>query len=107
MSSGINDNMANASRRIDRLITAVFTLHNGDEVTAADAAERKVGTGAMQQFMAGKTAIVEGENDTTYIPFHSVIKVVVTENAVVSSFTDDFCGFSDDEEDEEDEEDAA
>lgn len=81
-----------ASKRTDRLITAVFTLHNGDEVTAADVADRKVGTGAMQQFMAGKTAIVEGVSDTTYIPFHSVIKVVVTETTADSSFDDDFCG---------------
>lgn len=81
-----------ASRRTERLITAVFTLHDGSTVTAEDTATGNAGSSALGAFKAYKTATVKGENSTTLIPFHSVIKVVVTETTSESEFTDDFCG---------------
>ena len=80
-----------ACKKTNRLVTAVFTLHDGSTVTAADTANSNIGTAALGQFKHEATIVVKGEENTTYIPFHAVIKVVVTETNSDSTFTDDFC----------------
>ena len=80
-----------AYTKTETLITVVFTLHDGTTVTAADTADSRVGTGAFRAFEGGRTVVIEGTENTTYIPFHAVIKAVVTKTASTSQFTDDFC----------------
>lgn len=75
----------------DVLYTVVFTLHNEEEITVTDTAEALVASAALKQFLNYKTAVVEGENDTTYIPFHAVIKVVATKQTTEKRVEDETC----------------
>lgn len=80
--------------RTETLKTAVFTLHDESTLTVVDSAEAKNASAALAAFDAYKTAkcVVVGEGaGTYYVPFHSVVKVAVTESASTSTFTDDFC----------------
>ena len=62
------------------LKTVVFTLHDESTVTAADTATAQIGSNAFAQFTDKEQPIivVPGESSTTYIPFHAIVKVVVT-----------------------------
>ena len=62
------------------LKTVVFTLHDESTVTAADTATAQIGSNAFAQFMDKNQPIivVPGADDTTYIPFHAVVKAVVS-----------------------------
>lgn len=75
----------------DVFYTAVFTLHNEEEITVIDTAENKAASAALAQFLNYKTAVVEGESGTTYIPFHAVIKVVVTKQTTETEVEDETC----------------
>mgnify|MGYP006923239578 CR=1 FL=1 len=60
------------------LKTAVFTLHDASTVTAADTADKPIGSTAISQYMDGGVIIVPGENNKTMFDFRQVVKVVVT-----------------------------
>lgn len=60
------------------LKTAVFTLHDGSTVTAADTAADPKGSMALGMYDAKDVIVVEGENNVTKFDFAQVIKVVVT-----------------------------
>ena len=59
------------------LKTVVFTLLDGSTVTAADTATAQIGSNAFAKFEAFETVVVAGAT-TTYIPFHAILKAVVT-----------------------------
>lgn len=47
--------------------------------TAADTAEKAIGSSVLSAFMNGKTLAIEtGENEMTYVPFHAVCAIKVT-----------------------------
>lgn len=60
------------------LKTAVFTLHDGSTVTAADTAEKAIGSEALGMYDAKGVIVVPGENNITKFDFSQVVKVVVT-----------------------------
>lgn len=71
--------------------TVVFTLHDASTVTVADTRESMKASAALEQFLHEETVKVAGEN-VTYIPFHAIIKAVVTETAQeIEKSDDDFC----------------
>lgn len=78
------------------LKTAVFTLHDESTITVTDSANAMYATAALAQFSHYNTAklvVVDGEKETvTYVPFHAVVKVVVTETESADEpVTDAFC----------------
>ena len=60
------------------LKTAVFTLHDGSTVTAADTAEKALGSEAIGMYDAKGVIVVPGENNITKFDFDQVVKVVIT-----------------------------
>lgn len=60
------------------LKTAVFTLHDGSTVTAADTVDEAKGSMALGMYDAKDVIVVEGENDVTKFDFAQVVKVVIT-----------------------------
>lgn len=60
------------------LKTAVFTLHDGSTVTAADTAADPKGSMAIGMYDAKDVIVVEGANDVTKFDYAQVIKVVIT-----------------------------
>lgn len=60
------------------LKTAVFTLHDGSTVTAADTAAAAVGSMALGMYDAKDVIVVPGENNVTKFDYAQVVKVVVT-----------------------------
>ena len=60
------------------LKTAVFTLHDGSTVTAADTAEKAIRSEALGMYDAKGVIVVPGENNITKFDFSQVVKVVVT-----------------------------
>ena len=60
------------------LKTAVFTLHDASTVTAADTADKPIGSTAVSQYMGKGIIIVPGESNETMFDFDQVVKVVVT-----------------------------
>lgn len=60
------------------LKTAVFTLHDASTVTAADTADKPIGSTAISQYMGKGIIIVPGESNETMFDFEQVVKVVVT-----------------------------
>ena len=60
------------------LKTAVFTLHDGSTVTAADTAEKAIGSMALGMYDAKSVIVVPGEENETKFDYAQVIKVVVT-----------------------------
>lgn len=74
------------------LKTVVFTLHDESTVTVADTATKSAATGAIAQFNAEGIVKVEGESNVTMIPYHAIIKAVVTEaETEIAKGDDDFC----------------
>lgn len=76
--------------RVNVLQTVTFTLHNGDTIEVVDTATSKNATSALREFLAGKTATIV-DTTTTYVPFHSVIKVVVSATSDSTTYQDDTC----------------
>lgn len=60
------------------LKTAVFTLHDASTVTAADTADKPIGSTAISQYVGKGIIIVPGESNETMFDFDQVVKVVVT-----------------------------
>lgn len=60
------------------LKTAVFTLHDGSTVTAADTAEKALGSEAIGMYDAKGVIVVPGESNITKFDFSQVVKVVIT-----------------------------
>jgi hypothetical protein len=60
------------------LKTAVFTLHDASTVTAADTADKPIGSTAISQYVGKGIIIVPGESNETMFDFNQVVKVVVT-----------------------------
>lgn len=60
------------------LKTAVFTLHDGSTVTAADTVESAIGSEALGMYDAKDVIVVPGENNITKFNFNQVVKVVIT-----------------------------
>lgn len=60
------------------LKTAVFTLHDASTVTAADTADKPIGSTAISQYVGKGIIIVPGESNETMFDFEQVVKVVVT-----------------------------
>lgn len=51
----------------------------GESYTAADTAEKAIGSSVLSAFKSGMTLAIEtGENEMTYVPFHAVCAVKVT-----------------------------
>lgn len=74
------------------LKTVVFTLHDKSEVTVADTAEKQLASSALAQFEAEKAVKVVGEDNTTLIPYHAIIKAVITETQTeIEKGEDAFC----------------
>ena len=60
------------------LKTAVFTLRDASTVTAADTADKPIGSTAISQYVGKGIIIVPGESNETMFDFDQVVKVVVT-----------------------------
>ena len=60
------------------LKTAVFTLHDGSTVTAADTVEKALGSEAIGMYDAKGVIVVPGEGNITKFDFDQVVKVVIT-----------------------------
>ena len=60
------------------LKTAVFTLHDGSTVTAADTAEKALGSEAIGMYDAKGVIVVPGASNITKFDFDQVVKVVIT-----------------------------
>ena len=73
--------------------TVVFTLHGDDDpVSVQDTTTAMAASAALAQFMNGDTIKVVGENNVVYIPFHAVVKAIVTEaEQSITKGEDDFC----------------
>lgn len=72
--------------------TVVFTLHDASNVTVTDTQEGMIASAALAQFLHEETVKVAGAENVTYIPFHAIIKAVVTESAQkITKGDDDFC----------------
>ncbi len=81
-------------KRVEVLKSITITLHNGDTITLQDEAGKLYASAAFADFMAYriiKCEDFEAEGETTYVPFHSVLKVVVTETKTETEFEDDTC----------------
>ena len=70
------------------LKTAVFTLHDGSTVTAADTVEASNGSAALAMYEAKKLIYVPGETLTIF-DFAQVVKVVVSVQASEDITKDD------------------
>lgn len=71
------------------LKTAVFTLHNGSTVTAADTVDASIGSAALAMYEAKKLIYVPGENSTTIFDFAQVVSVAVSVQASEDITKDD------------------
>lgn len=72
--------------------TVVFTLHDASTVTVTDTKESMIASAALAQFQHEETVKVVGAENVTYIPFHAIIKAVVTVTAQdITKGDDDFC----------------
>ena len=60
------------------LKTAVFTLHDGSTVTAADTAEKALGSEAIGMYDAKGVIVVPSASNITKFDFDQVVKVVIT-----------------------------
>lgn len=60
------------------LKTVVFTLHDGSTVTAADTADKAIGSEALGMYDAKGVIVVPGENNVTKFDYAQVIKAVIT-----------------------------
>lgn len=68
----------------------VVTL-GGNEFTAKDTDDSKAGTLAWQTFKGKDVVQIEGESDTTYVPYHAVDHVVVKMTTEEKDVKDDNC----------------
>lgn len=60
------------------LKTAVFTLHDGSTVTAADTVDAAIGSEAIGMYDAKGVIVVPGESNITKFDYDAVVKVVIT-----------------------------
>lgn len=73
------------------MLTVRFTTFGGYEATATDEAGKMIGTSALGQFRAEKTVVIEGAEETVYIPFHAIDHVIVTKDEADVDVTDRNC----------------
>lgn len=79
-------------KRGDTLYSIVITLHNGDTINLADDANNRPAKSAFEDFKNYRIIKCEtSDTETTYIPFHSVLKVDVTTTKTQEEFEDDTC----------------
>ena len=71
------------------LKTAVFTLHDGSTVSAADTVNASIGSAALAMYVAKGLIYVPGESSTTIFDFSQVVKVVVSVQASENITKDD------------------
>ena len=71
------------------LKTAVFTLHDGSTVSAADTVNASIGSAALAMYEAKGLIYVPGESSTTIFDFSQVVKVVVSVQASENITKDD------------------
>lgn len=89
------------AKRVEVLMKVVFTLHNGDTIELQDEPGKLVAKKAFADFMGYRIIeCITSDTETTYVPFHSVLKAVVTEERSESEFEDDTCVTASDESDE-------
>lgn len=74
-----------------KLYAVEVTAHSGDTFTAQDSATSKAGTNALEKIKHEETVIIKRENDTVYIPWHSVVSAVVTASNGSIDMTDSQC----------------
>lgn len=74
------------------LKTVVFTLHDGSTVTAADTAEKALGSEALGMYNAGRMIVVPGAESTTQFHSSQVVKAVITtEQSADITKADPYC----------------
>lgn len=79
-------------KRVETMLKVVITLHNGDTITLQDSADKLPAKSAFDDFMHYRIIECEtSDTETTYVPFHSVLKVDVTETKTEVEFEDDTC----------------
>lgn len=82
--------------------SVALTLTSGS-VTLADSANFGAGSAAYQQIIGGQDVRVRtGEKEITVIPFHAIVKAVITASqSTVDAPVDAFCGETESEDDGE------
>lgn len=79
-------------KRTEVLYSIVITLHNGDTINLADDANNAPAKSAFEDFKHYRIIKCEtSDTESTYIPFHSVLKVDVTVTKSDVEFEDDTC----------------
>lgn len=71
------------------LKTAVFTLHDGSTVSAADTVNASIGSAALAMYEEKGLIYVPGENATTIFDFAQVVSVAVSVQASEDITKDD------------------
>lgn len=80
-----------ATKKTYKVTFTVKTL-GGTTFTATDSDEGKFGTIAFAQFKDYKTVeIGGGESGVTYVPFHAIEYVTVTETSADATYEDNTC----------------
>ena len=71
--------------------TVVITDIQGNSYTVADSATSNNGTSAFREFKDHETVKIAGENSDTYVPFHAILKAVVSDQTTTVEYTDSNC----------------
>lgn len=79
-----------ASRTKHTYSVTVKTV-GGSTFTAADGEGSKAGYVAYQSFLHGEVIEIPGEGTTTYVPYHAIDNIVVTETQASEEYTDSTC----------------
>lgn len=79
-----------ASRGNTTYSVTIKTL-GGSTFTAADGEGSKAGYVARQSFLHGEIIEIPGEGTTTYVPYHAIDNIVITETKGTEEYTDDTC----------------
>ncbi len=67
----------------------VITAHDGSTYTADDATKAGLGSAAYQQI--GHDFLLDNGTNKTFIPYHSVVKVVATPTLSTVAYADEIC----------------
>lgn len=75
----------------ERNLTITIYLHNGDTYEVADERGKKIATSALGDFNARNIVKVIEDDQYVLIPFHSILKVEVTQSTQETEIEDTFC----------------
>ena len=65
---------------------------DGNDFSVTDGEGKKYGTHALQNFLHHETVeIIQGEDETVYVPFHAIQYVDVVITSAEETYTDDTC----------------